>query len=77
MKYYKPFEVSVSGRELKDWIWHHTRKKTKYTALAISMRSVFNLDDNKFYMVFFCDGSPRVVEVPKRGEKYSLPCNDS
>ena len=74
--YENPFEKSLTGLEIKDWIWYNTHKKTKYTALAKNMGALFNLDDNKIYILTLCDGAPKVTEVPEKGKKYEIPCID-
>jgi len=74
MNYDNPFEQALSGLEIKDWIWHHTQNKTKYTALAKTMGALFNLLDNKIYMLKLCDDEVKVVEVPEKNKKYDIPC---
>ena len=76
MKQDNPFERSLSGLEVKDWIWCQIHNKTKYAALARSMGSFFNLDNEKFYILKLCNGDPIASEVPEKGKKYKIPCND-
>jgi len=73
--YENPFDKSLSGLEIKDWIWYNASHKTKYTALAKGMGAMFNLDDNKFYMLTLCDGKPTIKEVSQRGETVENPCD--
>ena len=74
--YENPFQISLTGLEIKDWIWHNIQKKTKYTALAKSMNAFFNLDNDKFYILKLCGEVPIATEVPERGKKYENPCDD-
>ena len=73
--YKNPFEISVTGQELKDWVWHHTHSRTRYTSVAKGMMSCFNLDNNKFYAAQVCDGAPVINEVAERGIAYEVPCD--
>jgi len=74
--YENPFDVALSGLEIKDWIWHHSHNKTKYNDVAKRMYNFFNLDDDKYYMMKLCNNVPTIIEVPKKGIKYDVPCND-
>ena len=74
--YDNPFEKALTGQEIKDWIWHNIHNKTKFSSLAKTMKAFFNLDDNKIYMLTLCDNIPVVTEVPEKGKKYALPCDD-
>lgn len=76
--YENPFERALTGQEVKDWIWHHSHEKTMFTKIAKGMMSYFNrLDNQKFYMAYFCDNIPVVKEVPERGKYYEIPCDSS
>ena len=77
MTYENPFDIALTGEEIKDWIWHysHIRSK-KYTKLANHMTKFFNLDNDKVYMLRMCDGAPVAVEVKERGIAYDIPCDD-
>ena len=63
MEFVNPFEGPTSGLKVKDWVWHHSHKKTKYTALAKRMHTCFNLDDNKIYLTTLVNGEPIITEV--------------
>ncbi len=67
MKELSPFEISMSGLDLKDWLYRNTDRH--------KMSKFFNLDDNKFYMLKMCDGAPVAFEVDKRGVEYEIPCD--
>lgn len=71
-----PFDMALTGQEIKDWIWYNAHKKTKYTSIAQSMSNMFNLDSRKIYMLKLCDGIPVADEVEERGVKYDIPCMD-
>ena len=74
MYYDNPFERALTGQEIKDWVWYHTTNKTKYTKIAKALGKVFNLEDDKFYMLTLCNEVPIITEVPERGIKYDIPC---
>ena len=74
MNYENPFEKALSGLEVKDWVWYHTHNKTCHMDTAKRLGKVFNLDDNKYYMLTLCDGVPMITEVPEKGIKYDIPC---
>lgn len=76
MNYENPFDKALSGEEIKNWIWHHSHRKSKYTHLAKGMNKFFNLDDTKIFMLKMCDGAPIAIEVEKRGVKYDIPCDN-
>lgn len=76
MNYVNPFNKSVTGLEIKDWIRYNTTIKTMYTSLARTMNKFYNLDDKKVYMLKLCDGIPVAVPVEKRGVKYEVPCDN-
>lgn len=71
-----PFNQSLTGLQLKDWVWYHTHNKTRYTSIAKTMGSCFNLCDEKYYFLTLCNNMPKVTEVPEKGVKYEIPCND-
>ena len=74
--YENPFEKALTGLEIKDWIWHNTRKQTKYTALAKTMKALFNLDNEKIYMLTLCGEEIKITEVKEKGKFYEIPCDD-
>ena len=77
MTYANPFQHSLTGLEIKDWVWHHSHSKTQYTKLAKRMGACFNLDDDKYYMAVLCDGRPFIKEVPEKGILYEVPCDSA
>ena len=74
MTYNNPFEQALTGQEVKDWVWYHSTATTRFTAVAKALGKVFNLENDKFYMLTLCDGTPKITEVPERGIKYDIPC---
>ena len=74
-KYNNPFNRSITGTELKDWVWHHTHQKTYYSDLAKLMGNVLNLDNDKFYAVKKCGNEVIIKEVEEKGKRYEIPCN--
>ena len=71
-----PYLRSATGLEVKDWIWYNANHDTKYTKIASRLMNKFNLSDEKFYMIVHCVDKTRIIEVPERGEKYQIPCDD-
>ena len=71
-----PFDMSVSGLELMDWVWFHSHNTTSYSSLAKGLMNCFNLNADKNYIVKICDGVPVVTEVAKKGVNYEIPCDN-
>lgn len=71
-----PFNYSMTGEEIKNWIWNTTRSDKRTSLLASNMKKFFNLDDNKIYMLKMCDGAPIAIEVKEKGKKYEIHCPD-
>lgn len=71
-----PFNQALTGQEIKDWVWYNSQHKTANSSLAKRMSSFFNLDNNKIYMTVPCNNAPVAIEVPERGVKYEIPCDD-
>lgn len=77
MRYPNPFKQSLSGKEIKDWIWFYSNNITKHRKIAKTMQKYFSqLDDNKYYRCVMCDGVPRIKEVDERGVKDEIPCDN-
>lgn len=74
MNYTNPFEVAVTGQQLKDWIWSTIINDTGYAKIAKAMKSCFNLDNDKYYMAKMCGEVPKIIEVDECGKKYEIPC---
>ena len=77
MEKINPFKQSMTGLEIKDWVWYHSNNRTNFTSIAKHMMPCFNLNNDKIYMVTLCDGMPTVTEVSEKGRCYEIPCNDS
>lgn len=75
--YENPFEKSLTGLEIKDWIWHHTHMLTDYTSVAKGMNAFFNLDNDKIYMMALHDNIPVAKEVLEKGKFYEVPCDNN
>jgi len=73
-KYDNPFEQALTGLEIKDWVWYHSNHSTSYTKVATKLGKVFNLDDNKYYMLKLCNNVPKIIETQEHGIKYDIPC---
>ena len=58
-----PFNVLLSGLEIKDWVWYNATNKTKYTALAKTMKAYFNIDNEKKYILTLDGTIPQIEEV--------------
>ena len=71
-----PFKYSMTGEEIKNWIWDTTRSDKKTSLLTSNMKKFFNLDDNKIYILKMCDGAPIAFEVKEKGKKYEIHCPD-
>lgn len=71
-----PYLKSASGLEIKDWVWYNSMNTTKYTKVARALKSVFNLDDNKNYMIVHCIDKTRVIEVEEKDKKYEVSCDN-
>ena len=71
-----PFINSMSGEDIKNWIWKTAHSKSRYASMAKKMNKFFNLDDNKVYMLKMCDGAPIAIEVKEKGKKYEVHCPD-
>ena len=74
MGYENPFECALTGQEVKDWVWYNTKNFTSYTKIAKTLGKVFNLDNNKYYILKLCNDVPSITEVPEKGIKYDIPC---
>ena len=64
--YENPFNQILTGLQIKDWIWYNTHHKTNYTAIAKTMGSLFNLDNNKYYKLTLDNNVP-IIEVSEKG----------
>ena len=71
-----PFNQSLTGQEIKDWIWYNQKNSTIYTSMAKGMNAFFNLSDDKLYMLKLCGEVPIYKEVSERGIKYEILCDD-
>ena len=58
-----PFNKALDGLFLKDWVCYHMNNDTKYTNIALGLRKVFNLDDNKIYVIQKDIDEINIVEV--------------
>lgn len=66
MRYGKsPFNIVVTGLELKDWVWHNQNNSTKFTKMASAMNKIYNLADDKLYRLEEDDGGVKIVAVSK------------
>lgn len=74
MVYENPFEHALTGQEVKDWVWYHTNNKTRYTKTAKALGKVFNLENDRCYILTLCNKVPIITEVPEKGIKYDIPC---
>lgn len=77
MEYPNPFDGPLTGLEIKDWTWHHSHNKTKYTALAKRMNACFNLNNEKKYVTTLRDGKPIITEVSEKEQVYEVSCDSS
>ena len=57
------FDKIMTGLEIKDWVWFNSHSDTKYTTLAKSMGSLFNLDNDKKYILMLVDRIPEIEEA--------------
>ena len=76
MTYENPFEQALTGQEVKDWVWYHMKHNTPYSKVAKTLGKVFNLNDEKFYMLKMCGEVPQITEVPEKGISYDIPCKE-
>ena len=61
-----PFGQPLSGLELMDWVWYHSQNKTRHTATAKTLTSIFNLDKDKYYMLEKHGKEVKIVEVERQ-----------
>ena len=71
-----PFKCSLSGLDLKDWVWFHKHNNTENSDVVKTIPNVFNLDSEKYYILVRCGTEIKVVEVQEEGKTYDIPCND-
>lgn len=58
-----PFNRKLTGLEIKDWVWYHTHNKTIHSTEAKGLNGLFNLNNEKTYMLIRQDGDIKVIEV--------------
>ena len=69
-----PLEQSVKGQELKDWVWFNSMNHTQFSKLAAGIHEVFNLNNDKFYILKRCGDEIKIVEVSEPNKHYEIPC---
>ena len=58
-----PFNTPLDGSFIKEWVWYHMNHLTKYSKIASGLKKVFNLDDNKVYILQKEIDEINIVEV--------------
>lgn len=58
-----PFNRKLSGSFLKDWVWYHITHQTKYSTISRGLKKVFNLCDEKIYVIERDVDEIQIVEV--------------
>ena len=58
-----PFTNPLTGEELKDWVWYHTKNHTRFSGAAAGLKEVFNLPNEKLYMLQKHGNEIRTIEV--------------
>ena len=71
-----PYLKSATGLEIKDWIWYNAHNKTPYTKVAKALMNMFNIDNEKNYMIVKCFGKTKIIEVEEKDKHYEISCND-
>lgn len=61
-----PFDEPSTGLEIKDWIWHNSHTKTRFTSLAKRMGAYFNLENDKIYLLTLNNNVPQAVELKNK-----------
>lgn len=71
-----PFKCSLSGLDLKDWVWFHSHNSTQYSEIVKTIPNVFNLNSDKYYILVQCGTIVNIAETPEKGKFYDIPCNN-